>query len=320
MINLYNDLNTHLRERFGERVQRIPIDAGFSCPNRDGTIGTGGCIYCSPRGSAAGMADRLLSVTEQLERGMDAARARYRAKRFIAYFQAFTNTYLNSKFKIKNLKLEDIYQPALEHPDVVGLAVGTRPDCLPDETIELFAEIAKTKLVWLELGLQSSHDQTLQLINRGHKYAQFIHTVHKITNYQLSITNNLQTGLEIVVHVIFGLPGETKEMMLETIRRLASLGINGIKIHLLHVVQGTELERQYQLGKIPLLKQEEYVGLVCDALELLPEHVVIHRLTGEASPVKLVAPDWACDKQAVLQNIQSELVRRGTRQASKFTQ
>ena len=313
---MFRDLNTYLRERFGQRVQKVPIDAGFDCPNRDGTCGTGGCVFCSPRGSAAGFVDPVQSVSEQLAQGIESARERYRASKFIAYFQAFTNTYLPDVQVVAGhaglvSRLRAIYQPVLEHTDVVGLAIGTRPDCLPDEVIQLLLEIAREKLVFLELGLQSAHDVTLQTISRGHDVESFIDAVQRVEDLRKLMAQPEQTsGLDIVVHIILGLPGETKEMMLETARLVTGLPVQGVKIHMLHVVRGTPLETMFEQGQVTLMSLEEYVPLVGDVIEILPPHMVIHRITGEASRQDLVAPDWVLGKSEVRSRILAEMKRR----------
>ena len=316
MSELYRDLNSYLRDRFGERVQKVPIDAGFTCPNRDGTISSTGCIFCSPRGSAAGFVDLKKSVSEQLEQGIATSRARYRASKFIAYFQAFTNTYLPGAAGSGTPKdlaavLMKVYQPALDHPDIVGLAVGTRPDCLSDAVIEMLLDISRTKLVFLELGLQSVHDATLSAINRGHDFASFADAVRRVENLRtLSSQPAGNTGLDIVVHLILGLPGETREMMLETARQVALMSVQGVKIHMLHVIRGTPLETMYRAGTVPLLSLEAYCDLVCEVLDILPSEMVIHRLTGEASSGDLVAPEWVLDKSKVRAAIQARLQQR----------
>jgi hypothetical protein len=323
MSEYYRDLNTALRERFGCRVQRVPVDAGFTCPNRDGSIGTGGCIYCSPRGSGAYSLEPDKPVQEQLEQGIRLARHMYRAEKFIAYFQAFSNTYVPPSHLTEGIHVADvlrrIYAQALDYPDVVGIAIGTRPDCLPDDVIAMLGEIAEHKLVWLELGLQSSHDATLELIKRGHTYADFEDAVMRVRRYCPQVQKKDKTsGLELIAHIILGLPGETREMMLQTAREVARLGLEGIKIHLLHVVKDTVLEGMYRRGEVDLLEVEQYVGLVCDILEVLPPSMVIHRVTGEAAKEELIAPQWALDKARVVRMIDEELTRRDTHQGAKY--
>jgi radical SAM protein (TIGR01212 family) len=298
----YRDLNSHLRERFGVRVQKVTLDAGFTCPNRDGRVGVGGCLYCNARGSGTGAWARGLSISRQLEEGIKRLRARYRAEKFIAYFQSFSNTYAPPKV------LSAKYAEALTFPEVVGLSIGTRPDCLSPEILDLLAGFAQTHLVWLELGLQSAHDATLKLINRGHDVACFTRAVKDAA----------ARGLEVVAHVILGLPGEGPAETGATARYLGSLPLQGVKIHLLYVIRGSGLEQLYQRGRYRPLTQEEYVRLATDFLELLPPHLIIHRLTGDPHPEELVAPSWCLDKSGVLRALRDELARRGTRQGSAW--
>jgi radical SAM protein (TIGR01212 family) len=293
----YRDLNSYLKERFGGRVQKVTLDAGLTCPNRDGSVGVGGCLYCNSRGSGQG-----LSITEQLEEGMNRMARRYGASRFIAYFQSFSNTYAPVE------KLHTLYHEALAFPEVVGVSIGTRPDCLAPEILDLLADIARDRLLWLELGLQSAHDATLKLINRGHNVACFTRTVRAAAD----------RGLEVVAHVILGLPGEGPREMAATARYLGDLPLQGVKIHLLYVVQGSALEVQYRSGKYRTLEEEEYVSLVADFLELMPPHLIIHRLTGDPHPEELVAPAWCRDKSRVLMGIKAALARRGSRQGSAW--
>ncbi len=298
----YRDLNSYLRERFGVRVQKITLDAGLTCPNRDGRVGVGGCLYCNTRGSGTGAWARGLSITEQLEEGMARLSRRYGASRFIAYFQSFSNTYAPLE------TLQALYHEALAFPEVVGLSIGTRPDCLSSEVLDLLTDISQTRLLWLELGLQSAHDNTLKLINRG----------HDVTCFTQAATAAAARGLEIVAHVIMGLPGEGPAELAATARYLSNLPLQGVKIHLLYIVQGSGLEDLYRLGNYRPLEEGEYINLVADFLELLPPHLVIHRLTGDPHPEELVAPAWCRDKSRVLTGIREELARRGSRQGSAW--
>jgi len=290
----YNDFNSYLRNIFGCRVQKITIDAGFSCPNRDGTISTGGCIYCNDRGSGTGAYAKGISVTDQLIQGKKALAKRYKAKKFIAYFQAFSNTYAPIE------RLVSLYEEALTVDDVIGLAIGTRPDCLDESVLELLQGYAKKHLVWIEYGLQSSHDSTLALINRGHDLNCFKTAV--------DITKN--RGINICAHVIVGLPHEEKIQILETAKIIADLGIDGIKLHLLYVIRGTKLEDLYAAGRYKCLEQPQYVDLVCDFLERTPKDVVVQRLTGDPHPDELVAPMWSLKKKETLDLIKETLERR----------
>ncbi|MGQ9688522.1 MAG: TIGR01212 family radical SAM protein [Desulfobaccales bacterium] len=298
----YRDLHSYLRHRFGVRVQKITLDAGLTCPNRDGRLGVGGCLYCNARGSGTGAFSRGLSITDQLQEGMDRLGKRYGASRFIAYFQSFSNTYAPLE------KLAALYKEALALPEVVGLSIGTRPDCLSPEILDLLEDISRHRLLWLELGLQSAHDDTLRLINRGHDVACFSRAVRAAA----------ERGLEVVAHVILGLPGETPAHMAATARYLGGLPLQGVKIHLLYVIRGSTLENLFLAGKYQPLLEPEYISLVADFLELLPPHLVIHRLTGDPHPEELVAPKWCRHKARVLTGIRKELARRGSRQGSAW--
>ncbi len=292
----YYSLNSYLRDLFGERVQKITLDAGLTCPNRDGRVGYGGCLYCNARGSGTGAAAQGFSLRQQLEDGIARLAKRYQAKKFIAYFQSFSNTYAPVAH------LRQLYDTALASPQVVGLSIGTRPDCLEPEVLELLQTYTANYLIWLELGLQSAHDRTLRLLNRGHDVACFVKAVESTQAY----------GLPVVAHVILGLPGEEREDMLATARLLAALPLAGVKIHLLYVIQGTRLAQLYQSGAYTPLSQEAYTDIVVAFLELLPSQLVIHRLTGDPHPQELVAPVWCLDKAGVLQHIKKTFATRQT--------
>jgi radical SAM protein (TIGR01212 family) len=301
-LKRYRDFNSSLREIFGGRVQKIALDAGFTCPNRDGTLSRGGCIYCDSRGSGTGaMLGRHLSIHEQMARGCEFARNRYGAEKFIAYFQSFTNTYGPV------LTLKHLYDQALAHPGVVGLSVGTRPDCITPEILEVLGAYKDRYLVWLELGLQSAHDATLRRINRGHDVACF----------DRAVVMAADRGLNVCAHVILGLPGETGAMMIETARHLASLPLKGVKIHALYVVRGTQLSAMYERGQYRCLTREEYVESVVDFIELIPPHVVIQRLTGDPVHSELHAPEWVKDKRINLNLIHDRLKERNTWQGKE---
>lgn len=293
----YFDYNTYLRKIFGERVQKISLDAGFNCPNRDGTISYKGCIYCDDRGSGTGaLIQQGLSIADQITIGKQLAHRRYKARKFIAYFQSFTNTYASVS------RLKELYDSALTHTGMVGLSVGTRPDCVNDKILDLLRSYKDRYLVWIEYGLQSSHDATLSLINRGHDFACFEKSVYMANDY----------GLNICAHVILGLPGETPEMMLETAQMVAALPINGVKIHLLYVVKNTALDALHAKGEYRCLERDEYVETVVGFLERLPSHMVIQRLTGDPFQSELVAPLWAKDKTGTLHLIHERLEQKDT--------
>lgn len=292
----YTGLNDYLKGRFGTRVQKVTLDAGLTCPNRDGRLGWGGCLYCNARGSGTGAAARGLSLSQQLADGITRLTDRYRAHKFIAYFQSFSNTYAPLA------RLQRMYDEVLAHPLVVGLSIGTRPDCLSPEILTLLAAYSRSHLVWLELGLQSAHDRTLALLNRGHDVACFVDAVHQAAAH----------GIEVLAHVILGLPQENRADMLATARLLATLPLAGVKIHLLYVINGTPLADMYNRGLYTPLSQEDYVDTVVDFLELLPPKFVIHRLTGDPHPGELLAPTWCLDKALVLQQLKMTFRSRQT--------
>ncbi len=298
----YRDYNTYLKEIFGERVQKIAIDAGLGCPNRDGTISKTGCIFCDGRGSGTGKwIHQRMTIGEQVQQGRIFLARRYKAKKFIAYFQSFSNTYASVP------TLKTLYDAALGFEDVVGLSVSTRPDCLNNEILALLAAYQTNHLVWLELGLQSAHDETLRRISRGHDAACFENAVLKAREY----------GLNICAHIILGLPGENRTMMLETADCLRRLPIQGLKIHLLYVIKGTPLAKLYQDGALHCLGRMEYAHLVVDFLERTPSDRVIQRLTGDPEPSELVAPPWALEKSKNLNLIKQILKSRNTWQGKR---
>lgn len=287
----YSDLNAFLRERFGCRVQKISVDAGLSCPNRDGTVSTGGCIYCNARGSGTGAYSRGMSITAQLEKGKAFLSKRYKAKKFLAYFQSYSNTYAPVE------TLQRLYAEALDVPDIVGLSIGTRPDCVDEPKLSLLEHLARDRLIWIEYGLQSACDETLARINRG----------HNLRCFENAMAATRGRGIHICAHVILGLPGETRDHMRRTAEALAALKIDGVKLHLLYVVKSTPMETLYRSGGYRPLEQAEYVDLVCDFLGRLPPETVIQRVTGDPHREELVAPLWAMDKQGTLRLIHERL-------------
>ena len=301
-MNLYNDYNSYLRSKFGCKVYRIGLDAGFTCPNRDGTKGTVGCIYCDANGSRSTYTDPAKSVAEQLAGRMEYLARTKAATKFIAYFQAFTNTHAPAA------RLREVYDAVLIHKEVVGLSIGTRPDAVDEGKLSLIASYKDRYETWVEYGLQSIHDRTLALINRGHAFGDFLDA--------FAITRKF--GLPVCAHVILGLPGESKDDMLQTARKLSELRVNGVKIHVLHILKGSELEILYSEGKVRLLGQDEYVALVCDFLENLSSDIIIQRLTGQGSGENHLAPAWALDKTSTIDKIRKELQRRGSRQGSNL--
>jgi radical SAM protein (TIGR01212 family) len=290
----YYDLNTYFRSLYGGRVHKITVDAGFTCPNRDGSLSLKGCIYCNARGSGTGQHQQGFSVRQQLERSRAPIIKRFKTQRFLAYFQAFTNTYAPL------VQLKKVYAEALAVEGVVGLAVGTRPDCVDEEKIDLLASYTDKALVWVEYGLQSVHDVTLARINRGHDFAAFERAVEMTRG----------RGINICAHVILGLPGETPEMMRRTAEVLGRMGLDGIKLHLLYVVKGTALDDLLGSGGYDCLGMDAYADLVCDILERLPQNMVIQRLTGDPHPAELRAPLWALKKKETMAAITARLEAR----------
>ncbi len=275
-------LNRFFKEHFGQRVQKIPLDAGLGCPNR--SKGGGGCIYCNVKGSGTGASFKGIPLRVQLERGMEWARRRYKSRLFCAYFQAFSNTYGPLE------RLQDIYRQVAGYKDVVAVAIGTRPDCIDKEVLGLIHRTFPDKMVWMEYGLQSASDRTLDRINRGHTVKDFINAVEMTRQFPFYIC----------AHVIFGLPGEGHRDMLETVRLLADMRIDGVKFHELYVVKGTGMSRLFQQGLYAPISQVEYALTVAKSIRLLPENTVIQRLTGDPAPGELVAPAWAHSKQETI--------------------
>jgi len=292
----YQLFSAHLKERFGVRVHKISVDAGFGCPNRGGSRELPGCLFCDPGGSGAVGIDRRLGVAEQLEQGKEVMTRKYRAARFMAYFQPFSNTFAPPE------ELRRLYDEALGVKDVVGLSIGTRPDCLDETVLDLLGEYHRHTYFWLEIGLQSHHDPTLARLRRGHDYACFLRAYEGAK----------ARGLRVCVHLIIGLPGEGREELLATVAEMARLKVDGVKLHLLHVLDGTPLGELYRQGEVEVLEQEEYVGLVADVLERLPAETLIHRLTGDGPRATLLAPLWSLNKWEVLNAIDAELARRGS--------
>ncbi|MBF0301524.1 MAG: TIGR01212 family radical SAM protein [Desulfamplus sp.] len=316
----YSDYNSYLKSLYGERVQKIIVDAGLNCPNRDGTISRGGCIYCNGKGSGSGLWSKGVSITEQIELGRNAMTRRYSAKKFLIYFQSYTNTYTSCE------RMKEMYDEALRADGVVGMAIGTRPDCIDQDKIDLIDSYADKYLVWLEYGLQSSHDRTLELINRGHDFACFVKSVQMAKEKrQISDSHGYansgdhkSNGINVCAHVILGLPGETREMMIETAQRIGELGIHGVKIHLLYVVKGTFLEKMFKNGSYACMTQNDYVETVCDFIEHLPANIVIQRITGDPHPDELAAPEWALDKHKTFNMIQKTFEKRDSWQGKLY--
>lgn len=296
----YNQFSAYLKNKFGAKVYKITLDAGFSCPNRDGTISTGGCIFCDDGGSFSQAHSNLLSIEEQVNIGAKTLHDRFKAEKFMSYFQAYTNTY-----KPVN-ELERIYQSALNHPDVVGLSIGTRPDCVEDDKLNLISDIAQDYYTWVEYGLQSIHNKTLKKINRGHDFDCFLKAYERTK----------EKGINVCTHVIFGL-WETRDEILESAQKLAELKVDGVKIHMLCALKDTKLAKLYENKEIDFMSEEEYVNLVCDFLEILPQTTTIHRLAGNGLKKNLIAPRWLGAKLDCLNKIDRELLKRNSYQGSK---
>lgn len=296
----YTTWNQHLRETFGEKVFKVSLDGGFNCPNRDGTVAHGGCTFCSASGSGDFAQPRILPLPLQLNLGIQQMHKKWpHVHKYIAYFQNFTNTH--APVDVLRFRFEQV----VNEPGVVGIMIATRPDCLPPETVEYLAELNQRYYMWVELGLQTVHDQTSQLINRAHDYQCYLEGVEKLRAHQIPVCT----------HIINGLPGESYDMMMETVERLClDSDIQGIKIHLLHLMRKTKMMLDYKAGRLRFLDQDEYVNLVCDQLELIPKEIVIHRLTGDAPRDTLVGPMWSLNKWEVLNAIDDELERRQTYQ------
>jgi len=298
----YNTFSAELKRVFGCKVQRISVDAGFTCPNRDGSLDTEGCIFCGGHGSGSYGIRRELDIAAQLEDGKEVMRRKYRAAQFIAYFQAYSNTYASVE------QLRALFSAALAVPEIAGIIIATRPDCLPDETLEYLEELSRQTYLWLEIGLQSIHDKSLLRINRRHDHASSVAAVERAREH----------SIRVCAHIILGLPGETRDEMLAMALELNRLGVDGVKLHLLHVMKGTELAEMYGRGEVEVMDRDGYAGLVCDFLELLDPRILIHRLTGDGGRDSLIAPLWSLKKFEILNLIDAEMGHRGTRQGSKF--
>jgi uncharacterized protein len=292
----FHTWNYEMREQFGEKVFKVMLDAGFTCPNRDGSIAIGGCTFCSSRGSGDFAGRRRDDLVTQF----NTIRARQHAKwpnaKYIGYFQAYTNTYAPVDV------LRDYFEVILEQPGVVGLSIATRPDCLPDDVVEYLAELNKRTYLWIEMGLQTIHESTSQLINRAHDTACYIEAVEKLRKH----------NIRVCTHIIYGLPQETHSMMLETAQAVAQMDVQGIKLHLLHLMRKTPMVKQYEAGLLRFLEMDEYIKLIVDSLEMLPPEMIVHRVTGDAPRDLIIGPMWSMKKWEVLNGIDAELKRRNT--------
>lgn len=288
---LYYSLNQYLQDTFGCKVYKIAVNAGFTCPNRDGMLDTGGCIFCSAGGSGDFAESPELSITEQIDAGKNRVSDKIKTGKYIAYFQAYTNTYGPLE------KLQKVFTEAINHPDIVAISVATRPDCLGDDVLDLLTELHQIKPVWVELGLQTIHEKTANYIRRGYALSVYDEAVKKLR----------KRGFEVITHVILGLPGESKEEMMETVQYVCDNGCTGIKLQLLHVLKGTDLAKDYYEGKFEVMGEEEYLDLIVELLQIIPKNIVIHRLTGDGAKKDLIAPMWSANKKHVLNRLQKKL-------------
>lgn len=287
----YLSFNKYLKDKFGQKVYKISLDGGFTCPNRDGKTGTRGCIFCSKGGSGDFAESREMSITEQIESGKKKVEKKIKSGKYIAYFQAFTNTYAPIEM------LRQKYEEAINHPDIVALSIATRPDCLGDDVIRLLDEMNKIKPVFVELGLQTIHQKSAKYIRRG----------YDLSVYDKAVRDLKKIGVNVVVHVILGLPNESENDMLETVKYVCESGANGIKLQLLHVIDGTDLAKDYEKGLFKTLEFDEYVNLIEKCVKIIPKDIVIHRLTGDGAKKDLIAPLWSADKKRVLNAINKAL-------------
>ena len=300
----YYSLDYYLKKTYGEKLYKISLDGGMTCPNRDGTLGTHGCIFCSHGGSGDFAASRTLSVTEQIEAGKQQSAKKYTGSSYIAYFQAYTNTYASLEY------LETLYMEAITHPDIRILSIATRPDCLSEKILDLLENLNRIKPVWVELGLQTIHEESARYIRRGYELPVFEDAYRRLK----------AAGLTVIVHVILGLPGESRDDMLETIRYLSALHVDGIKLQLLHVLRGTDLYSLYEAGAFRTLEFSEYLELIASCIRLLPPETVIHRISGDGPKALLAAPLWSGNKRLVLNSIHKYLKEHHIYQGQSLTE
>ncbi|PYZ93824.1 TIGR01212 family radical SAM protein [Salipaludibacillus keqinensis] len=299
----YRTWNYHLKSQFGEKIFKVPLDGGFDCPNRDGNVASGGCTFCSVRGSGDFAGDRKEDLVTQFHTIKDKMHRKWKKGKYIGYFQAYTNTYAPVS------ELREMFETILQQEDVVGLAIATRPDCLPDDVVDYLAELNERTYLWVELGLQSAHDRTGELINRAHDFQCYLEGVNKLRRHNIRICS----------HIINGLPQENHQMMLDTAKEVAKLDVQGIKIHLLHLLKRTPMVKQYEKGLVDLMNKDDYVTLVCDQLEVIPPSMIIHRLTGDGPADLMIGPMWSLNKWEVLNSIDAEMKRRGSWQGKYYS-
>ena len=299
---MFNSFNSAMKKRFGCKIYKLSLSGGMTCPTRDGTLGTRGCIFCSADGSGDFAAKPCEDIAKQIYNAKALVAAKAKNAKYIAYFQDYTNTYAPTN------RLRQLFTQAINPDDVVALSIGTRPDCLPDDVVELLAELNKQKPVFVELGLQTIHESTAEYIRRGYKLEVFDDAVRRLQ----------AVGIEVVAHIIIGLPGETEEMIYDTVRYLADMRIDGIKLQLLHVLEGTDLADEYRQGKFDVLDMDKYIDILENCVRLLPPETVIHRLTGDGAKKDLIAPLWSADKKNVLNTINRRFREDGVKQASRY--
>lgn len=298
----YYTWNRYLRDEFGQKVYKVALDAGFDCPNRDGTVAFGGCTFCSAAGSGDFAGDRVDPIPVQFEKIKAKMQNKWKDGKTMAYFQAYTNTHAPLPV------LKEKFEAALQCEGVMGLSIATRPDCLPDDVVEYLADLNERTYLWIELGLQTVHEKTANLINRAHDYETYVKGVEKLRKH----------GIRVCTHIINGLPLETYDMMMETAKEVAKLDVQGIKIHLLHLLKGTPMVKQYEKGMLQFLEREEYINLVADQLEVLPPDMIIHRITGDGPIDLMIGPMWSVNKWEVLNGIDAELERRNSWQGKFY--
>ncbi|MGN1456886.1 MAG: TIGR01212 family radical SAM protein [Acutalibacteraceae bacterium] len=298
----YYSLDFYLKETFGEKFYKLSLDGGMTCPNRDGKISHGGCIFCSEGGSGDFAAPYEMNINQQIEYAKSLVSRKFDGNRYIAYFQSYTNTYAPVEY------LRKLFLPVIMREDIAVLSIATRPDCLGDDVLSLIAELAKIKPVWVELGLQTIHQKTADFINRG----------YDLECYDKAVRNLKKAGASVITHIIIGLPYETKEQIMQTAAYVGNSGADGIKLQLLHVLKNTKLEEIYNSGEFHTLSEEEYVSLVADIINILPENIVIHRLTGDGDKKILISPLWSCDKRRVLNLINHRLKEKNIIQGNEY--
>ncbi|MGI8382982.1 TIGR01212 family radical SAM protein [Robertmurraya sp. P23] len=298
----YHTWNYHLRQTFGHKVFKVALDGGFDCPNRDGTVAYGGCTFCSAAGSGDFAGNRVDDLTTQFEEIKEKMHSKWKDGKYMAYFQAYTNTH----GPIEELK--EKFESVLSQEGVVGISIATRPDCLPDDVVDYLAELNKRTYLWVELGLQTVHERTALLINRAHDYQCYVEGVNKLRKHNIRICS----------HIINGLPLESYDMMMTTAKEVAKLDVQGIKIHLLHLLKGTPMVKQFEKGMLEFLSFENYVSLVCDQLEILPPEMIVHRITGDGPIDLMIGPMWSVNKWEVLNAIDAELKRRDSWQGKFY--